>query len=200
MPSHKDKEGIRIMRKYLLFFVLLLSACTTLQNYNNLSIRDQAFYNLLYVENQNPNIFSSLKTQQERDEYLSKLGYLQKYSALPEHVQKAVLENEIVIGAPEFTVYMAAGMPIKQNRQVTMEKGDIKHLFYLKCADNAGANAGKFVPESGACPTTVSSALLSTVSPVQSQRDPLFAEAMPYVVRIEGGKVVSVRVVEELPR
>lgn len=188
------------MKKYILIFTLAITACVPLQNYNNLSARDKAFHNLLFVENQKPNNFSALKTQQERDEYLNQLGYLQKYKELPEHVQKAITENEIVKGAPEFTVYMAAGKPIKQSRQVSMEEDDTKILFYLKCAKDSGANAGKFVPEAGLCAAAMGSVFKSTFSPTMSPRDPLLAEAISYIVKVKSDKVVSVEIVEELPR
>ncbi len=190
------------MRKNILILAIAItmSACASLQNYNALSSRDKAFYNLLWVENQKHVDFAALTTQQERDEYLSKTGYLQKFQELPEHVQKAVVENEVVKGAPEFTVYMAAGRPIKENKQVSMEEGDTKILFYLRCAKDSGANAGKFVPNSGFCAAAVSSVFASTFSPAINRRDPLLAEAISYVIKVKDGKVVSVETVEELPR
>lgn len=191
------------MKKYILFLLLGLlglPACATLQNYNKLSARDKAFYKLLSVENQNHNTFSALKSQQERDNYLKQKGYLQKYNALPLHVQKAVIEHEIVKGAPAFTVYMAAGKPIKQNKQVSMNEGETKTLFYIRCGMNAGANAGEFVPESGVCVAAMGSVFKSTVSPTMNKRDPLLAETMSYVVKIKAEKIVSVDVVEDIPR
>lgn len=183
-----------------LFFILATSACMALQNYNALPARDKAFWNLLYVKDQNPAAFADLKSQQERDNYLSGLGYLQKYKELPQNVQDAIVENEIVEGAPEFTVYMAAGKPLKENRQVSMDAGDTRTFFYLRCAKNSGANAGKFVSEAGMCAAGVSSVFKSAFSPNPTARDPLLAEAINYMVTIKAGKVAAVSIVTELPR
>ena len=188
------------MKKILLLFILATSACASLQNYNALPARDKAFWSLLYVKDQNPSAFADLKTQQERDNYLSGLGYLQKYKELPQHVQDAIAENEIVEGAPEFTVYMAAGKPIKENRQVSMEGGDTRTLFYLRCAKDSGANSGKFVSEEGLCAARVSSVFKSALSPAVPRRDPLLAEAINYMVKIKADKVASVEIVTEPPR
>ena len=188
------------MKKSTLTLCLaMLFSCATLQNYNNLPERDKSFYNLLLAENRNPNEFSALKTQQERDAYLSAMGYLQKYNALPEHVRKAMLDNEIVQGAPEFTVYMTAGKPLKEQKQVSME-GESRILYYLRCAKDAGSNAGKFVSERGLCAASVSSVFKTSFSPAQPQRDPIFAEAINYVVTVKSGLIASVTFVSEPPR
>jgi hypothetical protein len=188
-----------IMKKTVLLLSMTLISCATMQNYNSLTPRDKTFYNLLLVDNKNPNDFSALKTQQERDDYLAGVGYIQKYNALPEHVRKAILDNEIVQGAPEFTVYMAAGKPIKEQKQVSME-GERKILHYLRCAKESGANAGKFVSERGLCAASVSAAFKASLTPMPPQRDPILAEAINYVVTIKSEVVDSVSFVSELPR
>jgi hypothetical protein len=189
------------VKRLILFCVVALSACATLQSYNALPERDKAFYNLLYVKQQNAAGFADLKSQQERDDFLGRLGYLQQYEALPQHVQNAIMENEIVEGAPEFTVYMAAGKPLKENRQVSMEGGDTRTLYYLRCAKDSGANADKFVSESGMCVARAAAILKSEFSPMpQGHQDRLLAEAINYMVTIRDGKVASVSIVTELPR
>jgi len=201
--SKRDKQlhYFAKMGKFLLVLVLTLSGCAMMQNYTALSPRDKAFYNLLYVNNQNAAQFAELKTQQERDAYLSGLGYLQKYNELPPHVQSAILEHEIVKGAPEFTLYMTAGRPIKENKQVSME-GEARTLFYLRCSKDSGANAGKFVPESGVCAARMPSAFKTALLPAPGSppRDPLLAEALNYMVSVKDGKIDSVLIVTELPR
>ena len=198
-----DKQLHYIVKMGLILqaLVLTISGCATMQNYNALPPRDQAFYNLLYVSNQNVAQFAELKTQQERDAYLSGLGYLQKYNELPPHVQSAILEHEIVVGAPEFTLYMTAGRPIKENKQVSME-GEARTLFYLRCSKDSGANAGMFVSESSVCVARMSSVFKTVLlsAPESSPRDPLLAEALNYMVTVKAGKIASVLIVTELPR
>lgn len=146
--------------------VLTISGCVpmlsaTMQSYNALPPRDQAFYNLLYVSNQNVAQFLELKTQQERDTYLSGLGYLQKYNELPPHIQSGILEHKISIGAPEFTLYMVVGSrPIRESKHMSIA-GEVKTLFYIQCFRGFRHSTARFLLPGTQCePSTFYSLII----------------------------------------
>lgn len=137
--------------KLLLAFSLfiLIPACASInsmQNYSSMSDTDKRLYDI-YMPFMIPAQrleYVNLKTSQEREDYVKRIGLYQKLHSFGPEVYEAILNRTVILNMPEEAVLFSMGPPTEQHRSISAT-GEMKQMSYRTyLCGGAGPLVGEF--------------------------------------------------------